>query len=145
MISEEGDIESMIRSVNEIIDKSFKNTLERIPIFIKEKKHKKYAYKRNLKSRKCKKWKKVLRFCFRVNEKVGLAEDEEGNKAEAFICAKAKGVPSYTVPKEEYKDMQDAYRKLFAHQLECGIEMLEPITLNEYLDNVDDYEEEEEE
>jgi hypothetical protein len=84
--------------------------------------------------------KKTLRFCFRINEKVGMAEDKNGNPSEAFICAKAKGAPIYNIPKEKYQDMQEAYRKLLASQLECDIEMLEPITLNEYLDETEEEE-----
>lgn len=44
-----------IRSFDEIMDTAFKNALERIPGYIKERKHKKYAYKKNLKSRRGKK------------------------------------------------------------------------------------------
>lgn len=81
---------------------------------------------------------KRLRFCFRIDEKVGAAEDGNGNPAEAFVCAKAEGVKSYTVPKEEYQDMQEGYRKILAYQLGCDIQLLTPITLNEYLDETED-------
>ena len=84
---------------------------------------------------------KRLRFCFRIDKKVGVAEDGNGNPAEAFVCAKAEGIKSYTVPKEEYQSMQEGYRKILANQLECDIELLTPITLNEYLDETEEEEE----
>lgn len=80
---------------------------------------------------------KNLRFCFRISEKVGMAKDENGNPIEAFACIKAKNVKSYSVPKEEYKKLQKAFRKTTAHQLQCDESMLTPITLNEYLDETE--------
>jgi hypothetical protein len=84
---------------------------------------------------------KRLRFCFKIDKKVGMAEDENGNPAEAFVCAKARGIKSYTVPREEYQDMQEGYRKILACQLKCDIQLLTPITLNEYLDETEEEEE----
>ena len=81
---------------------------------------------------------KRLRFCFRINEKVRATEDENGNPAESFVCAKAEGVKSYTLPKDEYQSIQEGYRKILASQLECDIELLTPITLNEYLDETEE-------
>lgn len=77
---------------------------------------------------------KSLRFCFRVDKSVGLAEDEFGHPGEAFICLKAKNVKRYEVPKDNYLDMQEGFRKMAAAQLKCDIKLLTPITLNEYLD-----------
>jgi len=85
--------------------------------------------------------KKNLRFCFRISEEIGLAEDEFGNKAEAFVCCKAKGVKSYNVPKEEYKATQEVYRKMLVNQFECDEKLITPITLNEYLDETGEDEE----
>lgn len=81
---------------------------------------------------------KSLRFCFKVDKSVGLAEDENGNKAEAFACAKVKDVKRYEVPREQYTKLQDGFRKMLAAQLGCDIYLLTPITLNEYLDNTED-------
>ncbi len=81
---------------------------------------------------------KCLRFCFKVDESVKMAVDEYGNGAEAFACIKATGVKSYTLPSKEYKDMQEAYRKILAAQLECDANLLTPITLNEYLDETEE-------
>lgn len=80
---------------------------------------------------------KNLRFCYKVDKKVGLVEDEFGNPGEAFICLKAKDVKKYIVKKEVYKDMQNAFRKIAANQLKCDEELLTPITINEYLDETD--------
>lgn len=81
---------------------------------------------------------KNLRFCFRISEKVGLAEDENGNPVEAFVCVKAKNVDSYSIPRDKYKNIQETFRKTTAVQLECDISMIKPITLNEYMDNTYD-------
>lgn len=80
---------------------------------------------------------KNLRFCYKVDKKVGLAEDELGNPGEAFICLKAKDVKKYIVEKDAYKDMQNAFRKIAANQLKCDEMLLTPITINEYLDETD--------
>ena len=77
---------------------------------------------------------KNLRFCFRVDKSVGLAEDEFGNPAECYVCLKAKNVETYTVERELYKTMQEGFRKMAADQLKCDEKLLTPVTLNEYLD-----------
>lgn len=81
---------------------------------------------------------KSLRFCFKVDKSVGLVEDEKGNADERLICIKANDVKSYTVPGNKYKNMQEAFRNIVAHQLQCNPKMLTPITLNEYLDNTEE-------
>lgn len=77
---------------------------------------------------------KNLRFCFRVDKSVGLAEDEFGNPREAYVCLKAKKVKTYEVEREKYKTMQETFRKMAAEQLQCDVSLLTPVTLNEYLD-----------
>ena len=84
---------------------------------------------------------KQLRFCFRIDKSVGIAEDENGNKAEAFVCAKAKDVKRYEVPRKQYVKLQEGFRKMLAAQIGCDISLLTPITLNEYLDNTEEDEE----
>lgn len=81
---------------------------------------------------------KNLRFCFKVDKSVGMAEDEQGNPGEAFICVKATGAKSYQMPSEEYKDKQERFRRIVAYQIPCDPELLTPITLNEYLDNTEE-------
>ena len=81
---------------------------------------------------------KSLRFCFKVNEKLGLAVDENGNNCEAYICVKANDVKSYMISEEDYKKMHDGFRKITAYQMQCDSELLTPITLNEYLDNTEE-------
>ncbi len=80
---------------------------------------------------------KNLRFCYRVDKELGLAEDEFGNPGEAFICLKAKDAKKYIVEKDVYKDMQNYFRKIAANQLNCDEELITPITINEYLDKTD--------
>lgn len=79
-----------------------------------------------------------IRLCFKISAEVGLAEDENGNPAEAYVCAKFQGVKSYNIPSDQYKEIQDGMRKVLANQLECDETYLTPITLNEYLDNTED-------
>ena len=84
-----------------------------------------------------KKMSKNLRFCYKVDKRVGLAEDEFGNPGEAFVCAKAKNVKKYILSQEDYKKMQDEFRKIVADQLRCNEDLLAPITINEYLDRTE--------
>lgn len=77
---------------------------------------------------------KNLRFCFKVDKSVGVAEDELGNPEEAFICIKAKDVKGYEIEREKYKDMQEGFKVIAADQLQCDASLLTPVTLNEYLD-----------
>ena len=81
---------------------------------------------------------KSLRFCFKVDKSVGLAEDEKDNPGEAFVCLKAKNVKRYQVPSEDYKTMQEGFRKMAAASVQCDISLIIPITLNEYLDNTEE-------
>lgn len=41
--------------------------------------------------------------------------------------------------KEEnkYKDLQEGFRKVVANQLQCDLELITPITLDEYLNNTE--------
>lgn len=86
--------------------------------------------------------KKNLRICFKIDASVGMAIDKNGNESEAFVCVKAEDVKSYTIPSEEYKNIQEGFRNMLAAQIGCDISLLTPITLNEYLDNTEEYESE---
>ncbi len=81
---------------------------------------------------------KNLRFCFKIDKEVGLAQDEFGNNAEAFVCCKAKGCKKYEVAREKYKNAHEVYRKIVASQLQVDTEIVVAITLNEYLDNTEE-------
>ena len=81
---------------------------------------------------------KNLRFCFKIDKSVGMAEDEKGNPGEAFVCLKVNNVKSYQVSNEDYKTMQERCRNMAAASVECDISLITPITLNEYLDNTEE-------
>jgi hypothetical protein len=55
MILKGGRVVSMLRTFDEIIEAAIKNSLAYIPVYLEEKRHRKYAYKKNLKSRRGKK------------------------------------------------------------------------------------------
>lgn len=78
-----------------------------------------------------------IRLCYRVSEDVGLAQDELGNNTEAFTCVKID-VKQDPMPSQEYKDLQDGFRKIVANELECDEKLVVPVTLNEYLNNTQD-------
>lgn len=80
---------------------------------------------------------KNLRFCYRVDKEAGLAEDENGNPSVAFICCMAKDVKTYTLSEETYKELQESLRRIASEQLECDINLITPVTINEYLDETD--------
>lgn len=77
---------------------------------------------------------KTLRLCFRADKKLELALDTDGTYAEGYLCVKVKDVDSYTLPEEEYKNLQDAFRVMLAEEFNYDIHLLTPITLDEYLD-----------
>lgn len=81
---------------------------------------------------------KNLRFCFRIDKSIGLAQDEDGNNVEAYVCIKSKNVSSYELPSKIYKDIQDVDRAVIQKALNCDINLITPITLNEYLDNTEE-------
>lgn len=80
---------------------------------------------------------KNLRICFRVDKSVGWSKDEEGNLSDFYICLKAKDVNRYTMKNNEYKALQEAFRKIAANELKCDEKLLTPITINEYLDKTE--------
>ena len=77
---------------------------------------------------------KNIRFCFRVDKKAGFIESGEGD---SFVCLILKNVKSYEIPAEQYEKHKKEMREIIAGQLKCDIELLIPITLNEYLDNTE--------
>lgn len=78
---------------------------------------------------------KCLRICFKIDKSVGLAVDEMGNRADSYACHTVENVDTYTVGRERYKKLVENSRKLIAESLNCNVEKVIPITLNEYLDN----------
>lgn len=81
-----------------------------------------------------------LRLCYKVDESVGLAVDENGNNVAAYICVKAKS-KSYEVSSEQYKDLEEAFKKLSASQMKIDEDKLTPVSINEYLDMTGDEDE----
>lgn len=77
-----------------------------------------------------------IRLCFKVDEKVGMAKDELGNPKEAFSCIKAK-VKQDPLPRKEYKDLKEGFRKILANQIGCDINLVTSITLNQYLNETE--------
>lgn len=82
--------------------------------------------------------KRCLRFCFKIDKAAGLVVDENGNNEEAFICLKARGVKNYSVDKITYKDLQGSFLKMAAMTSGIDKKLITPITLNEYLDNTEE-------
>ncbi|MGL4571778.1 MAG: hypothetical protein ACRCVJ_12015 [Clostridium sp.] len=78
-----------------------------------------------------------LRFCYRVEKEAGLAEDMQGNKAEVYSCSKHE-TEKYNIPKEEYIRLSDIYREINSSFWGVDLNLVTPITLNEYLDNTED-------
>lgn len=81
-----------------------------------------------------------IRLCFKIAAEAGFAEDENGEPGEAFVCAALKDVKSYTMVSEYYEKAVESMRKIVAEQIQCDIELITPITLNEYLDNTEEEE-----
>ena len=78
-----------------------------------------------------------LRLCFKIHKSVGLAEDENGEKSEAYICTEVT-VETYELERKKYENLQDAFTRINAALLGIEIDKIAPITLNEYLDKTEE-------
>lgn len=70
-------------------------------------------------------------------ERSWLGEDEYGNPTEVYSCVKVN-CTTYNVPKNQYKELVEAGRRITASQFKIDENLITPITLNEYLDHVDE-------
>ena len=78
-----------------------------------------------------------IRLCYRVEKEAGWGEDEYGNPTEVYSCVKVN-CTTYNVPKNQYKELVEARRRITASQFKIDENLITPITLNEYLDHVDE-------
>lgn len=78
-----------------------------------------------------------IRLCYRVEKESGWGEDENGNPTEVYSCIKLD-CKTYNVPKEEYKELVEIGKKLTAGQFGIEEDLITSITLNEYLDNMEE-------
>ena len=78
-----------------------------------------------------------IRLCYRIEKESGLGEDEFGNPTEVYSCLKIN-CTTYNVPKNQYKELVEIGRKLTAQNFIVDINLVTPITLNEYLDNTEE-------
>lgn len=78
-----------------------------------------------------------IRLCYRVEKEAGWGEDEHGNPIEVYSCVKLD-CETYNIPKQEYKELVEAGKKLTAVSFNIDEDLVTPITLNEYLDNMEE-------
>ena len=78
-----------------------------------------------------------IRLCYRVEKEAGWGEDEYGNPTEVYSCVKVN-CTTYNVPKNQYKELVEAGRRITASQFKIDENLITPIALNEYLDHVDE-------
>lgn len=78
-----------------------------------------------------------IRLCYRVEKEEGWGEDEHGNPTEVYSCVKLD-CTTYNIPKDEYKELVEAGRRITASQFKIDENLITPITLNEYLDNMEE-------
>ena len=78
-----------------------------------------------------------IRLCYRVEKEAGWGEDEHGNPTEVYSCVKVN-CTTYNVPKNQYKELVEAGRRITASQFKIDENLITPITLNENLDHVDE-------
>ena len=79
-----------------------------------------------------------IRLCFKLEKEAKFAEDENGIPCETYVCASLKDIKTYDLAEEDYKIAHEGMKKVIAKQIDCDIELITPITLNEYLDNTED-------
>lgn len=77
---------------------------------------------------------KNLRLCFKIDKSVRVNLD---NSKDSYICYMARNVDKYNYPAKEYNDLVEAVREKLAEQIKCSIDLITPVTLNEYLDNLE--------
>lgn len=78
-----------------------------------------------------------IRLCYRVEKEAGWGEDEHGNPTEVYSCVKLD-YKTYNIPKNQYKELVEAGRRITASQFKIDENLITPITLNEYLDNMEE-------
>lgn len=85
---------------------------------------------------------RCLRFCYKIDKAAEISVNEYGDYEESYMCCKAKGVKSYLIDKKKYRDLQNAFKKMLASQIGVNEKLITSITLNEYLDNTEEEEDE---
>lgn len=78
-----------------------------------------------------------IRLCYRLEKQLEMAVDENGEAIEAFLCCKID-VKKDPIPSEEYKCLVDGFRKILANHHETDEKYIVPITLNEYLNETEE-------
>lgn len=78
-----------------------------------------------------------IRLCYRVEKEAGWGEDEHGNLTEVYSCVKLD-CTTYNIPRDEYRELVKLGRKITATQFKIDENLITSITLNEYLDNIDE-------
>ena len=78
-----------------------------------------------------------IRLCYRVEKEAGWGEDEDGDPTEVYSCIKID-CKTYNVPKNQYKELVEAGKKITARSFNIDEKLITPITLNEYLDNTEE-------
>ena len=78
-----------------------------------------------------------IRLCYRIEKEAGWGEDEQGNPTEVYSCVKLR-CKTYNIPREQYKELVEAERKVIARSFKVDESLVIPITLNEYLDNTEE-------
>lgn len=79
----------------------------------------------------------TIRLCYRIEKEAAWGEDEYGNPTEVYSCVKID-CKTYNVPKKEYGELIEVIKKLMVATFKIDEKLINPITLNEYLDNVGD-------
>lgn len=78
------------------------------------------------------------RLCYRIEKEAGWGEDEYGNPTEVYSCIKLDGSKTCDISESRYKELVEIGKKLTAGSFDIDEHFITPITLDEYLDNVDE-------
>ena len=78
-----------------------------------------------------------IRLCYRLEKEVKMAEDKQGNPSECYICCHVD-VEKDPMPKKQYKELVDAFKKLIAKQYAVDENYITSITLNDYLNHTEE-------
>lgn len=78
-----------------------------------------------------------IRLCYRLEKELEVAEDENGNPTECYICCKVE-VEKEPVPRKEYQALVNEFKQVVAKEYNADEKYVTPITLNDYLNNTEE-------
>lgn len=84
-----------------------------------------------------------VHFPYRAEPQVGLGQDQDGNKAAAYLCVSVDGSSKARFSKVVYNKLHQGYASKLAEEFHCDQKYIVPISLEEYKSAISQAEEDE--